>query len=150
MTATVKREYRRLADGLPWHGLLAHDNFNLVTARIRALIGDGQRFTWVATHEMSGLRPEVRTSQTAKKIHTSSEPLDDGTPYVHLWVHDSYGVWGISTTTADQAAARNDDTRRQVVLHFERTRSGEQLRIDQHAPCGDQICWVIALEGGGQ
>lgn len=145
---TNKAEYRRLVDGRDCSGFLALDNFDEVVKRIRSMIGNGQPYTWVAMNESFGLRAEVRASMVAETVRTTDDGLDDGTPMSHLTVSDTYGVWGLSTTARDQAAARDGDKFNHTYLHFEHTKYGEKLTIEHNAPAGHRLCWVIAVEGG--
>lgn len=108
----------------------------------------GQPYMWVAANEASTLRPEVRASMIAADVHASRATLDDGTPCAHMWVEDSYGSWGLSTTAPDQISARDGEQFNHKHLHFERTQYGETLTIEHFAPAGHRLVWVITLEGG--
>lgn len=129
------KDVQHLATRSHWYGYLTVENAEAVADRIRLLIGDGQRYTWVATNEESGLRPQVRTSQVAREIH-----VEDG----HVWVNDSYGLWGILTGAADREAAQRlpVDSNDLVRLHF----APDSLEIQHRAPAGVRLFWVIALE----
>ncbi|MEV0382307.1 hypothetical protein [Nonomuraea sp. NPDC050643] len=141
-----RRDLQRLINGHDWYGFLALDNFDEVVSRIKMMIGNGQPYTWVATNEAFGLRAEVRASMVAEKISVETSPHDDGTPRGHVWVCDTYGVWGVSTTAPDQASARDGGKSTCVFLNFERTCYGEKLTIEHYVLAGDRVCWVIALE----
>jgi hypothetical protein len=132
----------RLKSDREWSGYLTLDNAEAVADRIRSMIGAGQPYTWVDANEMGGYRPTVRTSQTAEKVDSTAKHLDSGSPWAHLMVVDSYGVWGLSTTAADQKAAATGEDRDQTYLSFER----RQLRIEHYAPSGNHLYWVVALE----
>lgn len=140
----MKNEYRRLADGRQWFGYLTLDNIDAVTERLRALIGDGQPYVWVATNELFGLRPEVRTGQVVETITVKRGTRDSGREYGHLIVTDTHGVWGLSTEAADQRQAGQLDERDRQFLSVERDR----IRVEHHALGGNRLCWTIAVEAG--
>jgi hypothetical protein len=133
----------RLAKGLDWSGYLALDNAHAVADRIKSMIGSGQRYTWVAVNEYFGHKPEVRTSQVATKVDFENDlQHEDGSPWAHLTVVDTYGIWGLSTDAADEAAAAEAAKRDRTVLTFER----RKVTIELYAPAGNHMWWVVALE----
>lgn len=133
----------RLKGDRSWSGHLTLESFDLVVDRLRRMIGDGQPYTWVAVNEGRRYKPEVRTGQKASKIHANRKPLDDGKPWAHFFVADTYGSWGLHTRESD-SEVRDLPTREQVYLDFER----DQLTISHHAPVGSRLYWVVALESG--
>lgn len=138
----MSAEKKRLASDRDWYGYLTLENAEAVADRIRSMIGDGQRYTWVAANEIFGYKPEIRTGQVAKRIEFVSEKLSDGRSWAHLLVRDAYGTWGISTTAADQAAAHAMDKKDATFLRFEYGR----LTIEHYAPAGNHLWWAIAVE----
>lgn len=136
----------RLSSGRDWSGYLTLENAEAVADRIRSMIGDGQRYTWVAANEYFGYKPEVRTSQVATKVSFDSDlKYSDGAPWAHLNVVDTYGIWGLSADAADEAAAIAQDKRHRTFLTFDH----RKLTIDLYAPGGNHMWWVVALEDGG-
>lgn len=133
----------RLKSDRDWYGYLTLENAEAVADRIRSMIGDGQPYTWVAANEYFGYKPEVRTSQVASKVEFNQDlRLSDGTPWAHLTVVDTYGIWGLHATAADDAAACEADKKDRTVLKF----GYRKLTIDLYAPGGNHMWWVIALE----
>lgn len=158
-------EAERIASGRDWFGYLTLENFDAIAARVRALL-EGRRYTWVSCNE--GLRdffPEVRTGQEMEKlvIHDRSD-LGDGVTMAHFTVCDTYGVWGLDTTVADQRAAeqkrkaawdsaneagrrRRAENRGLTYVHFTRGRYDQgRIEIQHHNGYGDRLYWVIAVE----
>ncbi|MEU4410685.1 hypothetical protein AB0F88_39795 [Streptosporangium sp. NPDC023963] len=136
-------DYQRLVEGYSWFGFLAFDNLDLVADRIRAMIGGGQPYTWVAANEMFGLRPEVRTGQVATTVRAERRTHDGNVECGYLNVADTYGVWGLNTDVATQHEAAAKDGRGRTYLVFE----CGQLMAEHFAPAGHRLCWVIAPEG---
>lgn len=141
--------FQRLADGRGWFGYLCLDNFDLVADRIRAMIGDGQPYTWVAVNEAFGQRPEVRAGMVAEKVVVRGSSTDEGAPTLYLTVVDTYGVWGIDTSARTEAEARDGGKLNNVYLHFETNQWGDKLTIEHYAPGGQRLCWVIAVHPRG-
>jgi hypothetical protein len=149
----------------PWHGYLTLENFDAVAERIKAML-TGVRYTWVACN--SGLRdyfPEVRTGQQMDKLTLSGRKTYEDGPHAHLSVCDSYGVWGLSTSIADDKAAyrRRDEAwaaageearasgtwedKRLTWVKIDRGRyDAGRIEITHYAPAGYRLYWVIAVE----
>ena len=114
-TATPATQRRRRT----WYGCFAVENMDEITDRIRNLIGAGQPYTFVANNVAhTHSHPDVRTSQqvdthNGNPITAKVSELDNGTPFAHIFVSDSYGVWGISTTHQTRADAETARQRRQ-------------------------------------
>lgn len=129
-----------------WSGDLTIENAPAVAERIRALIGSGQRYTWVAVNEYFGDRPEVRTGQVAKEVRQDvSGPYDDGERCAHIIVSDTYGSWGLHTGAASTTHARqmrDADERDWVLLEF----TCNKIVMQHHAPAGNRLFWVVAVE----
>ncbi|WP_141576194.1 hypothetical protein [Actinomadura sp. WMMA1423] len=135
-------EVRRIASGRDWFGFLTLENLNAVADRIRSMIGDGQRYTWVACNEGLGdYRPEVRTSQVAAKIRVDRRDDEHGS----IIVVDTYGVWSIHTDIADQAAGMGRQP--EFSLTYLKITRG-QIQMEHKAPIGARLLWTVALEGG--
>lgn len=133
----------RLKDDRDWNGLLCVENFDLVVARLRRMIGDSQPYTFVTTHEGYGWRPEARTSQKAEAIKASRESRESG-EWAHVFVSDTYGSWGLHTTAQTEKDAREQDAKSSTELTFERG----QLMVKHYNGYGDRMYWLIAPEGG--
>src|SRR5262245_22621693 len=134
----------RLKNGRDWSGYLTLENFDLVVDRLRAMIGDGQSYTWVLCHEHRRYQPEVRTNQKAREVYVSREPYEDGTPNGHVSVVDTYGIWGLRTSASDERAIADLPEKQRRHLTFKR----DHLMIEHYAPIGAHMYWVVALEGG--
>lgn len=135
----------RLKNDREWSGHLTLENFDLVVDRLRRMIGDGQPYAWVAVNQGSAYRPEVRTGQRVREeIRVNREPLEDGTRWAHVSVHDTDRVWGLHTTAADEKAANGLPENQRTRLAFERG----QLRVTHYALAGNLLYWVIAPEAG--
>ena len=150
------RDARQLGLDRDWFGYLTTANYQAVTDGIRRLIA-GKRYTWVASLSpaLAGERayhhrPEVRTGMEADSIKGELRSAEGVTrPWAHIWIHDSYGVWGISSTHASQAEARAASPESRTYLHFKRDRYGAVLEIEHYAASGNHLWWVIAVEGSG-
>lgn len=138
----LERRLARLRDGRDWAGYLALENAEAVATRIRSMIGDGQRYTWVAANEFFGYRPEVRTSQIADGVKFTTGDLEDGRQMAHITVPDTYGVWGLDTTAPTEDAARDASIHDQVYLTFTR----RVIEMALYVPAGHHLYWVLALE----
>lgn len=137
------RDTKHLASHLPWYGYLTLANLDAVADRIRAMIGDGQPYTWVAVNEGLDYKPEVRTSQVATKV----EPYrleTGGEPHGGVTVVGGYGIWSVHTDVADQAEARTRDGKDKRLAYLQITR--DEIRVNHYAPAGYRLCWVAALE----
>lgn len=132
-------EIRRIASRRDWFGFLTLANLDAVADRIRDMIGNGQQYTWVACNEGLGdYRPEVRTSQVASSIR--AEARDESGAII---VVDTYGVWSIRTTIADQAAgARRTPEFNLTYLKMSRT----QIQMEHKAPIGARLLWTVAVQ----
>jgi hypothetical protein len=112
-------------------------------ARLFRELLEGKRFTIVAYFpEKKFARCQVLTSETLKDkgIILSTEPLPDGTPWAHLIISTSWGVWGFSTTEPDREHGLSYDTP-YLVFDF----NGE-VTIHHKAPCGDELSWTFKVE----
>lgn len=135
-------DVRALSSGREWFGYLTLENLDAVAVRLRSLIGDGQRFTFVACNEgLGNYRPEVRTSQVARKVEVNRD--DDGRSG-SIVVVDSYGVWSIHTDAATQREAhqRGEVSFSLAYLHVRRGK----VEITHRAPVGSLLYWVAAVE----
>ena len=138
----LSRDVRRLQSGRGWSGFLTLDNLDAVAGRLRALIGDGQPFTWVARNERLRSFPEVRTAQVASKIEVTRRSDADGA-LGSITVVDSYQVWGLTTEAPDEQATRGCEPAFGLPrLTFTR----DQLQIEGRAPAGHRLYWVVAPE----
>lgn len=135
-------DLRQLTSRQDWSGYLTLANLDAVADRLRDMIGDGQPYTWIACNEGLGeYRPEVRTGQTVREIKTDPP----GTEHRTITVHDSYGLWWISTDVEDRAAAHDlEPGFHRAYLDITRT----YVRIQTSAPAGHRLWWVVAIEGG--
>lgn len=142
-TDRLERRLARLCDGRDWSGYFAIENAEAVAERIRSMIGDGQRYTFVVANEYFAYRPEVRTSEVARDLRVSvdAEPNEHGRRYAHIGVVDSWS-WGLLTEAETEAAARDGRERDQVRVTFGR----RQLAIEHFAPAGNRLFWTVALE----
>jgi hypothetical protein len=125
-------------------GYLTLANLVEVTALVKDMVGQGQPYTWVACNE--GLRsywPEVRTGQVATKVIGEIKSDGEGR-YGHLTVCDSYGVWGLTTSFADDEAVRGAEPG--WGRAFLTIKPG-RIEIDRMTMSGSRLYWVVALEG---
>lgn len=169
----LQRESSLGHDWRHWFGYLTIHNAEAIGHAIVEML-DGREYTFVDSNEnLDLLRPGVRTGNVLDPTGTSSNAavtLINGTyehgdqkPYAHLLVHDTYGVWGFSTSIASQQEAwdtvqkngavghhhmsdpyakRKDDWN-VVYLSFERQ---GLLRVQQRTSAGGRITWTIAVE----
>ena len=156
-TEEKSRDVRNLESDREWHGFLTLDNAEAVAVRLRGLLA-GQRYTFVTCNE--GLRngfPEIRTGQRLREGVRCS-PYAEGHVSVH--VADTYGSWGVHSSTPDQAAAcaRQDEAWKRATpeqqardtwhdknlayLHFRHDR----LEMEHFAPAGYRLYWVAVIE----
>lgn len=135
-------DLKRLASGQDWSGYLTFTNLDAVADRLRDMIGDGQLYTWIACYEGLGeYRPEVRTGQTVREIKVDPAGADNRS----ITVHDSWGVWWISTDAEDRAATYGREPGF-YLAYLDITRT--YVRIQTRVPAGYRAWWVVAVEGG--
>lgn len=137
-------DLKRLASDRKWFGYLTLENLDAAADRIRQMLGNGQRYTWVAVNEGLGYRPEVRTGQVAESVEAYRLEAN-GHAHGGVKVVDTYGIWAAHTNVADQAeaAARGgaDEALAYLVI------SHNKIEIEHFAPAGYHLRWVVALEG---
>lgn len=150
-------------DRTAWFGHLTLENADAVVERLRRML-EGKYYTFVAVNEAHS-DPDVRCSnRLTRPIRVSKSTSEDGNrPAVHITMADGRYVWGLHSTSLDQRAAyavqsaalgRPKDERSPevsaykdlVFLSFSHDYSGEQLRIEHHAPAGDHLTWVVQIE----
>lgn len=146
---------RRLARHT-WYGYLAGDTIDQIEQRIRKLIGDGQRYTWVSYNTTQPHTfPDVRTGQRVEPGKATDRQAikvskDDG--FVHLTVVDTYGVWGMYSTHATEADARKaaEDEKDWSVTYVAVEGWGQggrdRIEISQYNGYGEVLHWVISPE----
>lgn len=140
-------DLRRLASGRHWFGYLTLENAEAVAGRIRTML-DGKQYTWVACNEMGGYRPEVRTGMRLREgVKLSGSTLESGRKMAHITVCDTYGVWGLDTTVANQREAHEtEDRKRLTYLNIEEHRWGDRIEIEFYSISGNHIWWVATVE----
>lgn len=144
-TTAPSWDVRQLRSGRNWSGFLTLDNLDAVADRIRDLIGDGQPYAWMASNEGFGnYHPEVRTGQVARELNVKRFDAD-GTPTGDITVHDSYGLWWITTEAADQSTARKGQPHLDAA-YLEVTH--HHIVIEHKVPAGHRLYWVVAAERG--
>ncbi|MFG2001766.1 hypothetical protein ACGFNU_21705 [Spirillospora sp. NPDC048911] len=145
-TTAPSWDVRQLRSGRNWSGFLTLDNLDAVADRIRNLIGDQQSYVWMASNEGLGdYLPSVRTGQVADKITVKRDDAD-GTLIGDITVHDSHGLWWITTEAADQAAARGHTPADAAYLEVKH----DHIVIDHKVPAGHRVYWVVAVERGAE
>ena len=131
-----------------WYGYLAVDTLPEIERRIRNLLTD-RRYTWVADWSQN-TGPDVHVSQIMRDLKTTDH-RDDGQPWAHLMVSDTYGVWGISASVATEAEARNLPFRQRTYLHIEGGRHADEagsgrIYIEHYSLDGNRLRWVAVPE----
>lgn len=168
------RRESSLGNRYSWFGYLTIHNAPAVAQAIVDLL-DAKAYTFVAANEnLDLLHPEVRTGNILVPTGTKSGEAvtllrgtyeHNGQPFVHIMVHDTYGVWGMSTSVASQHEAyeiirrngavglhhmsdpelkRRDDWN-VVYLVIDRDRL---LQVHQRTSAGGRTAWTIAPESG--
>lgn len=141
MEATTPRRDERNT----YFGYLALDNIDQVYARLRRMIGNGQRYVFVATNEnLDMLRPEVRIDHIDAKGSPDGEAMKigdvqaEGSPRLrHITVLDTYGVFGFGTSLESEHGTRKD--RWTTEFAFE----GDTFRLIQRTGAGGRVSWTI-------
>lgn len=154
----TERRLRKLREGYDWYGLFSIENAEAVAARIRTML-DGKSYTFVAqntahsAHSLdvrAHLRANGNGMRSSDPFSLSVGPLNDGTPWAHFFVHDTYGTWGITTTHATEREARNHQSEGKTnwtYLHFEGMDNGHaKITIEQFNGYNEKLRWVIAVE----
>lgn len=137
-----------------WHGHLAADTVDQIAERIRRLIGDGQRYTWIANNTAQPhMFPEVRTGQRVepgKATDRQGLRVTKGDGSVHLTVVDTERVWGIHSHFATEAEAREaaqadtDKATTYVLIEGWGDGTTDRIEIAQFNGYGERLHWVIA------
>lgn len=134
-----------------WFGVMTLWNAEAIAKRLQRMLA-GKKYTWVAVNSYfsESSPPEVRTGQYLRGSNSSKGP---GTAenvslsmssehHAHIGVCDSYGFWGLSSTTDDN----DSENYRQPYLVFECRRGNPMVSIVHQAPAGHLLRWVIAVE----
>jgi hypothetical protein len=131
-----------------WYGYLAVDTLPEIARRIRNLL-TGRRYTFVADwSEYSG--PDVHVSQTMQDLKTTDRG-EDGRPWAHLMVSDTYGVWGISASVATEAEARDLPDKQRTYVHIDGGQDpwdyhNGRIYIEHYAMGGNRLRWLAVPE----
>ena len=138
-------------DSREWYGVMTVWNAEAIAKRLQRLLAH-KRYTFVAVN--NGLDdasvPDVRASQQLNGHKASKGP---GTPenisfsmlsenHAHIVVCDTYGVWGISSTSEDPW---NHDDYKSPYVHFSLC-YGNKFSVVHRAPAGHILRWVVAVE----
>ncbi len=119
-----------------WFGVMTTWNAEEIANRLRVLLS-GKLFTFVTVNGNMNetLPPEVRTSQTMTSVQFSMLAPD----HAHVVVNDSYGVWGLSSTTED---CFNVGDYKNPYFIFER----DSVAIVHRSMAGGLLRWVATVE----
>ena len=128
---------------LHWYGMLTMQNIEQVCDLLRQLLG-GKSYTFVASNEFFGHKPEVRTSQRLSAQSTRRENAisvwhDKEGKRASFNVTDSYGVWGC-TTNLSEDEYDPDFNNPHFVFEW------NKVTITHRAPAGHLLYWTAAIE----
>lgn len=154
-----EQRLRDIVEANHWFGMLSIENAPAVHERLKKML-DGRRYTFVAYNTDFGhMSADVRTGQRldpsgtrdGQALTLSTEPLSDGTPWAHIFAHDTYGVWGIDTTHPTEAEAHDDrwhakKTGTYLVFDGFGDQGSAKVTIEQYNGYGQKLRWIIATE----
>lgn len=126
---------------LHWEGQLTVGNVGKVADLLLQLLR-GKRYTFVATNEIFGIQPEIRTGQTLegeKPIRVFYDTRHMPPRFAGLAVGDSTGVWDFIT---DLTEDKYDPKGKNPYFVFE----GNKVTVVFRAPAGNLLCRVVVVE----
>lgn len=131
-----------------WYGMLTTSNIHEVVERLRGLL-TGRTYTFVAVNEGLGFVPDVRVRCTLTN-GKSGEPFSvwgkDG--HAGFNVCDTGGVWGCTTSLANEAAYDPEFRNPYLVFNGDRVtiQHRDRVTIQHRAPAGHRLIWAVVAE----
>lgn len=128
--------------GPNWCGTLTVENIEQVADLLRRLL-KGRQYRFVVTNEVFDFKPKVRINQELEP-NKAGDSINvyydkDEKRFAGFSVHDSYGMWGCSTSLQEE---RCDCGSKNPHFVFE----WNKVTINHYAPSGHRVCWVIIVE----
>jgi hypothetical protein len=127
------------------YGTMTVHNAPQIAARLAQMLA-GRTYTWVDCNEGIGAyEPRVRVHQKADSVKLIQGTYSDGTPYASVMVHDTYGVWSITSIVTETGYYHDPDFHAPYVSFASRG-EGVGVTITHRAPAGYKLYWHVTME----